>query len=68
MQRQCSVAEQEAVIFTQLNADVNSYRDAIRFRNGYEMRLQDLREGMRVEVLSLAGVTEYTPVMVEAMR
>jgi hypothetical protein len=64
----CRVAEREAVTFTQLTADVNSYRDAIRFRNGYELRLQDLREGMRVEVISLAGLTEYTPVMVEAMR
>jgi hypothetical protein len=68
LQRQCRVGEREAVSFTQLTADVNSYRDAIRFRNGYEIRLQDLREGMRVEVISLAGVTEYTPVMVEAMR
>jgi hypothetical protein len=68
LQRQCRVGEREAVTFTQLTADVNSYRDAIRFRNGYEIRLQDLREGMRVEVISLAGVTEYTPVMVEAMR
>jgi hypothetical protein len=68
LQRQCRVGEREAVTFTQLTADVNSYRDAIQFRNGYEIRLQDLREGMRVEVISLAGVTEYTPVMVEAMR
>jgi len=68
LQRQCRVGEREAVTFTQLTADVNSYRDAIQFSNGYEIRLQDLREGMRVEVISLAGVTEYTPVMVEAMR
>lgn len=68
LQRQCRVSEREAVVFTQLSADVNSYRDAIRFCNGYEIRLQDLREGMRVEVLSLAGVTEYTPVMVESLR
>ncbi len=68
MQRQCRVAERETVTFTQLTADVNSYRDAIRFRNGFEIRLQDLREGMRVEVISLAGLNEYQPVMVEAMR
>jgi hypothetical protein len=68
LQRQWQVAEREAVLFTQISADVNSYRDAIRFRNGYQIRLQDLREGMRVEVISLAGVPEYTPVMVEAMR
>ena len=68
LQRQCRVSEEEGVMFTQLSADVNSYRDAIRFNNGYQIRLQDLREGMRVEVLSLAGVTEYTPAMTEALR
>ena len=68
MQRQCHVTSEEGVMFTQLSADVNSYRDAVRFKNGYQMRLQDLREGMRVEVLSLAGAYEYTPVMSEALR
>jgi len=68
LQRQCRVTEREAVTFTQLTADVNSYRDAIRFRNGFEIRLQDLREGMRVEVISMAGLTDYQPVMVEAMQ
>ncbi len=68
LQRQYRVTEREAVTFTQLNADVNSYRDAIRFRNGFEIRLQDLRQGMRVEVISLAGLNDYKPVMVEALR
>lgn len=68
LQRQFRVSAQEGVIFTQISADVNSYRDAVRFSNGYQVRLQDLREGMRVEVLSLAGVTEYTPVMSEVLR
>lgn len=68
LQRQCHVSDEEGVMFTQLSADVNSYRDAVRFNNGYQIRLQDLREGMRVEVLSLAGASEYTPVMSEALR
>src|SRR6185437_8775035 len=68
LQRQCHVADEEGVVFTQLSADVNSYRDAIRFNNGYQIRLQDLREGMRVEVMSLAGAYENTPVMAEALR
>jgi hypothetical protein len=68
LQRQCHVCEEEGVMFTQLSADVNSYRDAIRFSNGYQIRLQDLREGMRLEVLSLAGAYEYIPVMSEALR
>jgi hypothetical protein len=68
LQRQYRVSAEEGVVFTQISADVNSYRDAVRFSNGYQVRLQDLREGMRVEVLSLAGVTEYTPVMSETLR
>jgi len=68
LQKQCRVSAEEDVLFTQLSADVNSYRDAVRFKNGYQMRLQDLREGMRVQVVSLAGMTEYTPVMAEALR
>ena len=68
LQRQCRVSDEEGVVFTQISADVNSYRDAVKFSNGYQIRLQDLRAGMRVEVLSLAGVTEYTPVMSEALR
>ena len=68
IQRQCRVGEEEGVVFVQLSADINCYRDAVRFNNGFQMRLQDLREGMRVEVLSLAGVAEYTPVMFEALR
>ena len=68
LQRQCRVSQEEAVVFTQLSADVNSYRDAIRFRNGYQVRLQDLRQGMRVEVCSLAGLREYQPMMSEALR
>ncbi len=68
LQRQWRVAEREAVTFTQISADANSYRDAIRFRNGYEIRLQDLREGMRVEVIMLADVTDYVPMMIEALQ
>src|SRR5262249_36494653 len=68
LQRQCQVSDEENVVFTQISADVNSYRDAVRFSNGYQIRLQDLRQGMRVEVMSLAGVTEYTPMMAEALR
>ena len=37
------------------------HRDAIRFQNRFEVHLQDLREGMHVRVLSLAGAPEYAP-------
>jgi hypothetical protein len=56
LQKQLHVMAEEGVVFTQISADVNSYRDAIRFHNGCQVRLQELREGMRIEVLSLAAV------------
>jgi hypothetical protein len=48
----------EEVTFTQISATTNSYRDAIRFSNGRQMRLQELREGMRVTVLDLSLAEE----------
>ena len=72
LQRQLRVSAEEGVIFTQISADVNAYRDAIRFENGCQIRLQELREGMRVEVLSLAGVPsiagEKYPALTHAER
>jgi hypothetical protein len=60
LQRRYHVSEEEAALFTQISADFNSYRDAVRFHSGGEVRLQDLREGIHVQVLSLAGTPEYT--------
>lgn len=48
----------EDVTFTQITAAVNSYRDAVRFPNGREVRLQELREGQRVTVLDLSAAEE----------
>ena len=59
LQRQCRVSSEEGAVFTQLSADINTYRDAVRFRNGMELRLQCLPQGMCVEVLSLSGMPEY---------
>jgi hypothetical protein len=53
--RQWRVERDEGVIFVQTSANVNSYRDAIQFQDGRLIRLQDLREGLRVQVMSLAG-------------
>ena len=59
LQRQYHISAEEGVVFTQLSADLNTFRDAVRFTNGMEMRLQSLPEGMCVEVLSLAGTREH---------
>jgi hypothetical protein len=72
MQKQLAVGQEEEVSFVQLSAVANSYRDAVRFGNGQTIRLQELREGQRVEVMdmgfgvaeepSAAGITQEIPV------
>jgi hypothetical protein len=54
LQHELGVCAVEAVTFTQISAAVNSYRDAVRFHNGREVRLQELREGQSVRVLDLS--------------
>ncbi len=58
LQHDMAVGPVEDVTFTQLTAAVNSYRDAVRFPNGREVRLQELREGQRVTVLDLSAAEE----------
>jgi hypothetical protein len=58
LQRQWSVTCEETAIFTQISANVNTYRDALRFNNGREVRLQDMREGMKVRIVNLTGAEE----------
>ncbi|MFB3826794.1 MAG: hypothetical protein ACE15B_08490 [Bryobacteraceae bacterium] len=55
LQNDLGVEAQEEVTFTQISAQVSSYRDAVRFRNGRILRLQELREGQRVKVLDLSS-------------
>ncbi len=55
LQHELGVACSEDVVFTQISAAVNSYRDAVRFPNGREVRLQELREGQPVVVLDLSA-------------
>jgi hypothetical protein len=63
LQQKWSVGEDETVLFTQTSAEVNTYRDAICFRNGCQVSLQLLSEGISVRVVSLGGdsVTEPEP-------
>jgi hypothetical protein len=55
----------EPVTFRQLSEQAQTYRDAVEFRNGVRVRLQELEEGQRVEVLTLSS--EKTDVRVELM-
>ena len=45
----------EAVIFRQLSMEALAHRDAVEFKNGVKVRLQDLEEGQNVEVLALSS-------------
>src|SRR5579885_487060 len=54
LQDELGVGPVEDVTFTQISAAVNSYRDAVRFSNGRQIRFQELREGQRVRVLDLS--------------
>jgi hypothetical protein len=65
LQQEFCVGPVEDVTFTQISAAVNSYRDAVRFTNGREVRLQELREGQRVRVLDLSSAEELN---LEALR
>lgn len=58
LRQRFQVSEEETVVFTQMSIDVNTHRDAICFHNGTHARLQDLCEGIYVQVLSLSGATE----------
>jgi hypothetical protein len=60
LQRELSVGEVEEVQFIETTAEVNTYRDAVRFKNCRQALLQQLREGQRVQVVSI-GVEEFEP-------
>ena len=66
LRRRFDLGHAQAVVFTQISSEFNSYRDAVRFPNGSELRLQDLREGMVAHVVSLADASEdSTPALKE---
>jgi hypothetical protein len=51
MQRQYGLAMEEECTFDQLTASPYSYRDAVRFRNGIRVLIQELPEGQEVTVV-----------------
>jgi hypothetical protein len=53
----------EPVVFTQRSSQMYTYRDCIRFRNGAQLLLQELPEGLRAVVLS----TEYEEPIVHTL-
>jgi len=61
LQRELGVSETEEVEFIQTTAEVNAYRDAMRFHNCRQILLQELREGQRVKVMSTSSIAEAEP-------
>lgn len=55
LQKELGVTASEEVTFVELSASAYRYRDGVKFGNGREILLQYLDEGLRVDVLSLAG-------------
>ncbi len=68
IQQVLCVRAEEEVIFTELTATAFTYRDAVRFWNGRELRLQALLEGQRVEVLALETDENERAVETEMVR
>ena len=59
LQYECGFREELAeAVFTQISADANSFRDAVRFQNGVVVLLQRLHEGQSVRVLDLSSAEE----------
>ena len=55
LQRTHGFSPSEAVTFRQLAPDAHAYRDAVEFKNGVRVRLQELEEGQNFEVLALSS-------------
>jgi hypothetical protein len=55
LQHRWCVGPEEEVRFMQCSADVNRYRDCVQFKNQRQVLLQEMREGMCVQVVSLGG-------------
>jgi len=61
LQKQLCIGPDEEVTFLQTSAAENRHRDAVRFRGGHVLRLQELTVGQRVEVMDLGNSAEEEP-------
>jgi len=65
LQRYLKVGPIEEVTFTQFTGAVNTFRDAIRFKNGRQICLQELQADQRVKVLDLSSAQAFEPIREE---
>jgi hypothetical protein len=68
LQGELQVGPAEEVTFSQRTAEVYTYRDAIRFKNGHEILLQRLHEGLRAKVLDLSLAEASEPAYVKGVQ
>jgi len=61
LQKELGVSSEEEVKFVQISAFENQHRDAVRFRTGHTLRLQELTVGQRVQVVDLGDVSVEEP-------
>lgn len=61
LQKELGVGPDEEVKFVQTSAMENQHRDAIRFRTGHTLRLQELTVGQRVQVVDLGDTEPEEP-------
>ena len=59
MQRHLGFGPEEGGKFIETSAEAHRHRDAIQFANGLVIPLQHLREGQRIEILSLVPAGEF---------
>jgi len=55
LQTDLGVQAEEEVVFEEVSVEANRYRDAVRFRNGRAVRLQELPADLRITVLEVGG-------------
>jgi len=59
LQHECGFQDEvKEAVFTQMTAVENTFRDAVRFKNGVEVLLQRFDEGQRMCVLELSSAEE----------
>jgi hypothetical protein len=61
LQKRCGVEALEEVRFIQTSATENRHRDAVCFRTGHTIRLQELTVGQHVQVIDLGNCAEEEP-------
>jgi hypothetical protein len=65
LQQRFGVSAEEEVTFVQLRPELTGYRDAVQFKNGKEILLQQLPVGLELDLLSLSGSDDRLPQLLQ---